>query len=80
MTLNSSDVYQIFSYLNYYENALNTAYIFAPRTAKNQKEMIFNYLDNKHISMGKKLKVIPIDLESIVKTHTIDFEIFQHVS
>jgi 5-methylcytosine-specific restriction enzyme subunit McrC len=80
MSLNSSDTYQIFSYLNYYENALDTAYIFAPKTAKNQEEMIFNYLDNKHTSMGKKLKVIPIDLESIVQTHTINLEIFQLVS
>jgi len=74
MSVNSSDAYQIFSYLNYYENALDTAYIFAPKTAENQEEMIFNYLDDKHISMGKKLKVIPIDLESIVQTHTINLE------
>ncbi|MDQ1297946.1 MAG: hypothetical protein QG558_484 [Campylobacterota bacterium] len=79
MSLNSSDAYQMFSYLNYYENALDTAYVFSPKTAQNQDEMVFNYLDNKHTSMGKKLKVILIDLESIVKTHTLHFEIFQHV-
>jgi 5-methylcytosine-specific restriction enzyme subunit McrC len=80
MSLNSSDVYQIFSYLNYYGNTLDTAYVFAPKTAKNQEEMVFDYLDNRHNSMAKRLAVIPIDLESMVQTHIIDFEIFQHVS
>lgn len=75
MTLNSSDVYQIFSYLNYYENALDTAYIFTPKTAENQEDIAFNYLDDKHNPMGKKLKIIPIDLESIVQTHILEFQV-----
>jgi 5-methylcytosine-specific restriction enzyme subunit McrC len=80
MSLNSSDAYQIFSYLHYYENAIDTAYIFAPQTVNHQEEVAFDYLNDKHNTMGKRLKVIPIDLKCIVQSHTIDFEVFQYVS
>lgn len=71
MSLSSGDVYQIFSYLNYYNNVCDTAYIFAPMTDDFKVEQTFEYL-NKNGLNGKKLKVVPINLEVLVKSNIID--------
>ena len=69
VNVSSSDVYQIFSYLHFYDCA-NTAYLFVPKVKnldldKNE----FIYLSNKsptRPSEKKKLKIIPIDLEKLI--------------
>jgi len=67
MSLSSSDVYQIFSYLNYYENVSDSAYIFAPKTDDFYEEQTFEYLKYKNQPNSKKLVVVPIDLEKVQK-------------
>lgn len=74
ISLSSGDVYQIFSYLNYYDNVCDTAYIFAPKTDDFLKEQEFEYLKYKNITNGKKLKIIPIDLETTIKNDYLNFD------
>jgi len=62
MSLSSSDVYQIFSYLNYYDNVCDTAYIFAPKTEDFREQQTFKYLKKDNQENEKKLVIIPIDL------------------
>lgn len=70
MSLSSSDVYQIFSYLNYYESTCNTAYIFAPKTDEFEVEQTFSYLrkdiESNYNIVDKKLVVVPIDLSKLL--------------
>lgn len=74
INISSNDVYQVFSYLHYYDNAKDIAYIFVPNTDTN-KEITLNY--NK--TENKKIKIIPIDLHQLINEvprHKIDKDIF----
>lgn len=73
MSLSSTDVYQILSYLNYYDYVCDTAYIFAPKTDDFNNEQTFNYLKYKNQVNGKKLVVVPVDLDVLIKNHTINY-------
>ena len=73
MSLSSSDVYQIFSYLNYYVNVCNTAYIFAPKTDDFSKQQSFSYLKHKNTQNGKNIVVVPIDLMELTKNNKLDY-------
>ncbi|MCX6073809.1 MAG: McrC family protein [Campylobacterales bacterium] len=75
LSFNAGDVYQMFSYLNYYENVCDTAIIFAPKTKEFFEEKIFEYLKQNNEPIGKKLKVIPIDLGTITKDDMMTKEI-----
>ena len=64
--ISSSDAYQIFSYLHFY-NAQNKAYIFVPRTSNN-RDLELNY----NIKLSKKsIKIITIDILEIIKNNHI---------
>jgi 5-methylcytosine-specific restriction enzyme subunit McrC len=63
INISSNDIYQIFSYLNYYD-ASNTAYIFVPNIKSSKKVTLsYNIKDDKHI------RIIPIDLEQMIKNN-----------
>ncbi len=62
VNISSGDVYQVFSYLHYYENIDDTAYIFVPQTS-NIKPMKLKYNTNDE----KRIKIIPIDLDAVIK-------------
>jgi len=68
VNLASGDVYQIFSYLHFY-NAEDTAYLFVPYQEE-LKEIEFKYNMNSHITNGKfrdlKIKIIPINLKKLI--------------
>jgi len=70
VNISSGDVYQIFSYLHFYD-AQDTAYLFVPEIGK-LKSVDFKYNMNSHIMNGKyrdfKIKIIPIDLSDLVNT------------
>lgn len=66
MNISSSDVYQILSYLNYYDNVCDTACIFAPKTEDFASEQTFKYLKYKNQVSDKKLIVVPIDLTNLI--------------
>ncbi len=67
VNITSGDVYQVFSYLHYFENVNSIAYIFVPLTDKIE-EMDLKYNTND----GKGIKIIPIDLVKLIKTHKIN--------
>lgn len=69
VNISSGDVYQIFSYLHFY-NAQNTAYLFVPKISNNKK-MIFSYKDKNSSLLHKKIKIMPIDLEILVQNRNI---------
>jgi len=59
VTISSGDVYQIFSYLNFYE-CEDTALLFVPEAEiENEIELSYNRSD-------KKIRVIPIDLSEVI--------------
>ncbi len=66
VNISSGDVYQVFSYLHYYDNTRETAYILVPNTETN-KVITLNY--NK--TENKKIKIIPIDLDTVIKNNHI---------
>ena len=70
MSLSSNDIYQIFSYLNYYNNVNDTAYIFAPQTEDFYKKQTFEYLNQKN---GKNLVVFPVNLDELIKNNKVTF-------
>ena len=61
VNISSGDVYQIFSYLHYYKNSSNTAYLFVPKV-NNTKKMTLKYFDNQ-----KKIQIVPINLEKLIE-------------
>ena len=61
--LSSGDVYQIFSYLHYYKNSYNRAYLFVPKVYAT-KSIVLQYAYCK-----KKLQIVPIDLEYLVNNN-----------
>jgi 5-methylcytosine-specific restriction enzyme subunit McrC len=67
--LSSNDIYQIFSYLNFYDCS-DTAYLFVPQNNNLQDELNFDYQQLIGTS-DKKLKVIFIDLKGIIKNHKL---------
>ena len=73
MSLSSSDIYQIFSYLNYYNNVNDTAYIFAPQTEDFYKKQTFEYLKYKDQKNGKNLVVFPVNLDELIKNNKVTF-------
>lgn len=74
VNISSSDAYQVFSYLHYY-NAQSTAYIFVPKTNAT-KEIQLSYVKRE----DKKIKIIPINLEDLINKepkHTLTKNIFE---
>lgn len=66
--ISSSDVYQVFSYLHYYD-ARNTAYLFVPDTNSTEiVEFVYNFHKNKKTCdiPQKKIKIIPIPLAEVI--------------
>jgi 5-methylcytosine-specific restriction enzyme subunit McrC len=73
VNISSSDAYQVFSYLHYY-NAQKTAYLFVPNT-NSTKEITLNYVRQA----DKGIKIIPMDLEQLTyqePRHTLEKMIF----
>lgn len=70
----SGDVYQIFSYLNYY-SAENTAYIFAPKTEEFSEDtnltQPLKYMTHGNIETIKQIKIIPVHLEKVIQNNHI---------
>jgi len=64
VSISSSDVYQIFSYLNFY-NCDNTALLFVPK-AEIEEEIELSYQFDKDKETDKKIRVIPIDLSKVI--------------
>lgn len=62
VNISSSDVYQIFSYLHFYD-AQDTAYLFVPKIGQ-LKSICFDYNLKEQ---NKKIKVIPIDIKQTIK-------------
>jgi 5-methylcytosine-specific restriction enzyme subunit McrC len=67
--LSSNDIYQIFSYLNFYDCS-NTAYLFVPQIDNSKDELSFDYQQLIGIS-NKKLKVMFINLNETIKNHKL---------
>ena len=70
VNISSGDVYQIFSYLHYYD-ARNTAYLFVPKTENFKENQTLTY-GMSHTVMkaeSKKIKIIPIDLENLIQNN-----------
>lgn len=68
--LSSGDVYQLFSYLTYY-NASDTAYVFIPKMNNSDNDTCFTY-KNSHCDLKQQIKLVPIDLLSVTGTHKVD--------
>ncbi len=63
VNISSSDVYQIFSYLHFYD-AQDSAYIFVPKIdGAKTIELKYNKTENK------KIRIVPIDLEKVIKNN-----------
>lgn len=79
VNVSSGDIYQIFSYLHFYD-CRNTAYLFVPKfDEKKLKDSEFIYLQGhapQRPSEKKRLKILPIDLERLVRTHRLEEGIF----
>lgn len=74
INISSNDIYQIFSYLHFYDSQ-ETAYLFVPNLEINKIEILCyqNQLDK----IDKKIKIIPIDLEDIIQNkHILNRSIF----
>ena len=69
VNISSGDVYQIFSYLHFY-NARNTAYLFVPKIGE-LKQMEFDYNVNQSYiqTETKRIKIIPIDLKEVISNN-----------
>ena len=77
VNISSNDVYQVFSYLHYYnqESENKMAYIFVPRT-KETKEAELSFIKQE----DKKIRIITIDLEELINKepkHTLKESIFK---
>lgn len=70
VNISSGDIYQIFSYLHYY-NCEDTAYLFVPKVGEMGKNMFI------YSNSDKKLKVVQIDLTTTIETHTLNKNIFE---
>ena len=74
VNISSQDVYQIFSYLHFYD-AQDEAYLFVPQTKELEKFLTFNYKRGykQEEREVKNIKIIPINLEElIVNNHRLD--------
>jgi len=73
--LNPNDIYQIFSYLNFYD-CKDTAYLFVPKIQDivNQE---YNYQTKNDDILKYKIKVIPLDLKNIIKNHKFNINFLQ---
>jgi len=61
VNISSGDVYQIFSYLHYYDDIDETAYLFVPNTDTTRTITL------KYNTQGSKMiKIIPIDLDLVI--------------
>jgi 5-methylcytosine-specific restriction enzyme subunit McrC len=70
VNVSSGDVYQVFSYLHYYD-AEDTAYLFVPNTETAEEiELEYNQNHEKEICTipKKRIKIIPIDLNKLINT------------
>lgn len=72
INISSGDVYQIFSYLHFYD-CQNTAYLFVPQTSSftEPKELTYHTVMKTE---DKKIKIIPINLKSLVKSHKFELQ------
>lgn len=73
VNISSNDVYQIFSYLHFYD-CQNTVYLFVPKTEKIENEE-FIYQTSHQINLDLKLKIIQVDLNAVVDTHKLPSDI-----
>jgi len=65
INISSGDVYQIFSYLHFYD-CQNTAYLFVPNSEMQETKTLHYQYQLKDMSIDKKIKIIPIDLGKII--------------
>jgi 5-methylcytosine-specific restriction enzyme subunit McrC len=74
VNISSQDVYQIFSYLHFYD-AQDEAYLFVPQTKELEKPLTFNY-ERGYIGEErdvKHIKIVPINLEKLIENkHKLD--------
>jgi len=61
----SGDIYQIFSYLNFY-TAQDIAYIFVPKTKEIENPITLSYNVSSTISSNYKIIIKPVDLSKII--------------
>jgi 5-methylcytosine-specific restriction enzyme subunit McrC len=64
VSIASNDVYQIFSYLNFYD-CENTALLFVPKV-EIEEETELSYQFDKDKETNKKIRVIPIELSKVI--------------
>jgi len=69
MSISSNDIYQIFAYLNFYD-CEDTAFLFVPK-AEIEDETTLYYQFNKDRVTDKKIRIIPIDLKELTKSHQL---------
>jgi 5-methylcytosine-specific restriction endonuclease McrBC regulatory subunit McrC len=70
LNISSGDVYQIFSYLHFYD-AQNTAYLFVPNFEIKELKTLHYQQQSKETTIDKKIKIIPIDLAKIIANNHI---------
>jgi len=71
ISVSSSDMYQIFSYLNYYDNVCDTAYIFAPKFGDFTTRVQMTYKKRNGKDTDKKVVIFPINLALLTKSHRL---------
>ena len=69
INISSDDVYQIFSYLHFYD-CRDTAYLFVPQT-EIKKEIELKYQINNQ-DRDLKIKIIPINLKKLIESHKLE--------
>jgi len=69
VNISSGDVYQIFSYLHFYD-CQERAYLFVPQ-AEIKEEIELKYQTNNQ-ERDLKIKIIPVDLKELIKSHKLE--------
>ena len=78
VSITSNDIYQIFAYLNFYD-CENTAFLFVPK-AEIEEEVELCYHDKNKIT-DKKIRIIPVDLEELIKSHQLkDIDLYKETT
>jgi 5-methylcytosine-specific restriction enzyme subunit McrC len=70
INISAGDVYQIFSYLHFYD-AQSTAYLFVPNFEIKELKTLHYQQQSKETPSDKKIKIIPIDLVKIIANNHI---------
>ncbi len=74
----SNDIYQIFAYLNFYD-CEDTALLFVPKAEIEEEVELCYQFDGEKIT-DKKIRVIPVDLEELIKSHQLkDIDLYKEI-